>query len=56
MNKKDLKELHLTPLEDLIAEDYGESGTQERAQFDKECDEFITRERLKEERLNKQKD
>lgn len=53
MDKKDLKELHLTPLEDLIMEDFGTPGTSERAQFDKACDEFITRERLKEERLNK---
>lgn len=53
MKKKDLKELHLTPLEDLIMEDFGAPGTSERVQFDKECDEFITRERLKEQRQNK---
>ena len=51
MDKKDLKELHLTPLEDLIAEDFGVPGTLERAQFDMECDAFIIGEQLKEERL-----
>ena len=51
MDKNDFKALHLTPLEDLIAEDFGVPGTLERAQFDMECDAFIIGEQLKEERL-----
>ena len=41
----------LTPIEDLITEDFGPVGTLERDLFDIECDIFITGERLKEERL-----
>lgn len=43
--------LNLTPIEELIAEDFGASGTPERNQFDLECDAFIIGEQLKEERL-----
>lgn len=32
---------NLTPIEDLIAEDFGAIGTPEREQFDMECDAFI---------------
>ena len=41
----------LTPIEDLISEDFGAVGTPERAQFEIECDAFIIGEQLKEERL-----
>ena len=51
MNKKDLEKLNLTPIEDLITEDFGEVGTPEREQFDMECDAFIIGEQLKDERL-----
>ena len=51
MDKKDLEKLNLTPVEDLIAEDFGEIGTPERVLFDMECDAFIIGEQLKDERL-----
>ena len=41
----------ITPIEDLITEDFGEIGTPERDQFEMECDAFIIGERLKAERL-----
>ena len=47
MDKKDFDKLHLTPLEDLIAEDFGEEGSLQREQFDMECDAFIIGEQLK---------
>ena len=40
----------LTPIEDLIAEDFGQIGTEERDQFEMECDAFIIGEQLKQER------
>ena len=40
----------LTPIEDLIAEDFGQIGTEERKQFEMECDAFIIGEQLKQER------
>lgn len=51
MDKKDLKKMDLTPIEDLIAEDFGPVGTLERDQFEMECDAFIIGEQLKAERL-----
>ena len=51
MDKKDLKKMDLTPIEDLIAEDFGPMGTLERDQFEMECDAFIIGEQLKAERL-----
>ena len=48
---KDNKKLNLTPIEDLIAEDFGKVGTPERDTFEMECDAFIIGEQLKEERL-----
>jgi ribosome-binding protein aMBF1 (putative translation factor) len=50
MKKKDLKKMDLTPIEDLIAEDFGAMGTPERNQFEMECDVFIIGEKLKDER------
>lgn len=48
---KDNKKLNLTPIEDLIAEDFGKVGTPERDTFEVECDAFIIGEQLKDERL-----
>jgi ribosome-binding protein aMBF1 (putative translation factor) len=50
MNKEDIEKMSLTPIEDLITEDFGAVGTPEREQFDMECDAFIIGEQLKEER------
>lgn len=43
--------MDVTPIEDLIAEDFGAIGTPEREQFDIECDAFFIGEQLREERL-----
>jgi len=43
--------MNLTPIEDLITEDFGQLGTPERNQFEMETDAFIIGEQLKEERL-----
>jgi ribosome-binding protein aMBF1 (putative translation factor) len=51
MDKKDLKKMNLTPIEDLITEDFGAVGTPERDQFEIECDAFVIGEQLKDERL-----
>ena len=48
---KDFKNIDLTPIEDLISEDFGAVGTPEREQFEMECDAFIIGEQLKDERL-----
>ena len=48
---KDFKNKDLTPIEDLISEDFGAVGTPEREQFEMECDAFIIGEQLKDERL-----
>ena len=50
MDKKELKILNITPIEDLITEDFGDVGSPEREQFEMECDAFIIGEQLKEER------
>lgn len=52
MNSKSNNELKLTPIEDLINEDFGKIGTPERDEFEMECDAFIIGEQLKMERLN----
>lgn len=51
MNKEDLRNMSLTPIEDLITEDFGAQGTPEREQFEMECDAFVIGEQLKDERL-----
>ncbi|MBR1538119.1 MAG: helix-turn-helix transcriptional regulator [Bacteroidales bacterium] len=51
MKDKDYKTMGLTPVEDLIAEDFGSIGTPERNQFEMECDAFIIGEQLKAERV-----
>ena len=50
-SKKELKQLNLTPIEDIISEDFGEAGTPERDEFELECDAFIIGEQLKEKRI-----
>ena len=42
--------MNLTPIEDLITEDFGKVGTAERDALEMECDAFIIGEQLKEER------
>ena len=44
-----LKQKNLTPIEDLISEDFGAIGSPQRDQFETECDDFIIGEQLKEE-------
>ncbi len=51
MNKEELRAMGCTPIEDLIAEDFGALGTTERDEFESNCDAFIIGERLKAERL-----
>ena len=43
--------MNLTPIEDLISEDFGIEGSPEREQFEIECDAFVIGEQLKDERL-----
>ena len=50
MTKEEMKKMNLTPIEDLIAEDFGAEGTPTRMEFDAEIDAFILGERLREER------
>ncbi len=50
MDKNDFKRMNLTPIEDLISEDFGAIGTPQRNQLEMECDAFIIGEQLKEER------
>lgn len=51
MDKENLKKMDLTPIEDLIKEDFGVVGSPERDQFEMECDAFIIGEQLKDERI-----
>lgn len=51
MERKNHNALNLTPIEDLITEDFGVVGSPERNEFDMECDAFIIGEQLKDERL-----
>lgn len=50
MTREEMQKLNLTPIEDLITEDFGAEGTLTRIEFDAEVDSFILGERLKEER------
>ncbi len=50
MNKKLKDDVLLTPIEELIKEDFGAEGTVERTAFETGVDTFILGERLKEER------
>ena len=49
--KSELKALNCVSIEDLIEEDFGKIGTEERNEFELSCDSFILGEKLKEERL-----
>ena len=51
MERKNYNAQNLTPIEDLITEDFGVVGSPERNEFDMECDAFIIGEQLKDERL-----
>lgn len=51
MDREKMKRLNLTPIEDLITEDFGEYGSPSRTEFEAGVDAFILGERLKEERL-----
>jgi hypothetical protein len=48
MVREKMKQLNLTPIEDLIEEDFGKEGTPSRLEFENGCDAFIIGERLKE--------
>ena len=50
MDKETMKELHLTSIEEMIAEDFGDEDTASRMEFEAGVDAFILGERLKEER------
>lgn len=51
MKKEEIKSMHLTPIEDLIEEDYGKMGTPARDDFELSCDAFILGEQLRAERV-----
>ena len=51
MNKDKLKDIGCTSIEDLITEDFGALGTEERNAFEASCEAFIIGEQLKAERL-----
>lgn len=51
MDREIIKKMNLTPIEDLIKEDFGAIGTPERDQFEMECDAFIIGEQLKNDRI-----
>lgn len=50
MDRKKMKELNLTSIEDMITEDFGAEGTESRMEFEAGVDAFILGERLREER------
>ena len=50
MDREKMKKLNLTPIEDLIEEDFGKEGTPSRLEFENRCEAFALGERLKEER------
>lgn len=51
MNKDEFKSINCTPIDDLITEDFGAIGTEERNTFEANCEAFIIGEQLKMERL-----
>lgn len=51
MTTEEMKTMDCTPIEELIAEDFGEPGTPQRDEFECNAEAFILAERLKEERL-----
>ena len=46
MDKEIMKELNLTSIEEMIAEDFGDEGTDSRIEFEAGVDAFILGERL----------
>lgn len=50
MNVNNDKNRILTPIEELLEDDFGPIGTRERDEFEIECDAFIIGEQLKSER------
>ena len=52
MKREKMKGLNLTPIEDLITEDFGAEGTPTRMEFDADVVAFILGERVKDERQN----
>jgi len=50
MDEEEMKAMHLTPMEELIEEDFGATGTPNRDAFELSCDAFLLGERLKAER------
>ena len=51
MNNDELKTMGCTSIEELITEDFGEVGTEERDSFEASCEAFIIGEKLKADRL-----
>ena len=51
ISNDELKAIGCTPIEDLITEDFGAIGTEERNEFENGCEAFIIGEQLKAERL-----
>ncbi len=51
MTHKEMQAMGLTPIEDLIAEDFGERGTSQREEFELSCDVFVLGEQLRAERI-----
>ena len=51
MRNEELKARGCTPIEELIAEDFGAMGTTERKEIERGCEAFIIGEQLKAERL-----
>lgn len=52
MTQEELKAIGCTPIEEMIAEDFGAIGTPQRTEFEITCDAFIIGEQLKMERLS----
>lgn len=50
MTMQELQAIGCTSIDSLIAEDFGELGTNERTEFELSCDAFIIGEQLKAER------
>ena len=51
ISNDELKAIGCTPIEDLLTEDFGAIGTEERNEFENGCEAFIIGEQLKAERL-----
>lgn len=48
--KASTEKISITPIEELISEDFGQIGTPEREAFEMECDAFIIGEQIRDER------